>query len=159
LYIRHIPGGLPVQDAGHLLWVHPDAVGSDNESKVLHLLLVEVALLRLKVKTSIRERLQHLVDLLLVFLQGVAIDEDVIKEGSAEVVEELAEYIIDQVLEVSWRIGKAEWYYQRFKKAIPCPEGCFPFLSLGRLYQVVGITDVQGGEVFGLRESYQRFLQ
>jgi len=120
--------------------------------------LVEVSLLRLKVKTSVRERLQHLVDLLLVFLQGVAIDEDVIKEGSEEVVKELVEYIIDQGLEVGWRIGKAEWHYQRFKKTIPCPEGCFPFLSLGHPYQVVGTTDVQGGEVFGLREWYQRFL-
>jgi len=120
---------------------------------------VEVALLRLKVKTSVRECLQHLIYLLLVFLLGVAIDEDVIKEGSAEVIEELAEYIIDQGLEVGWRIGKAKWHYQRFKKAIPCPEGCFPFLPLGHPYQVVGTTDVQGGEVFGLRESHQCFLQ
>jgi len=111
---------------------------------------VEVSLLRLNVKTSIREHLQYLIDLLLVFLQAVVIDEDVIKKGSAEVVKELAEYIVDQDLEVGWCIGKAEWHYKRFKTAILCPEGCFPFLPLGHLYQVVGTMDVQGGEVFGL---------
>ena len=159
LDVLHIRWGQPVENTGHHLEDHSDAVVSDDQSEILPLPLVEVALLQLKVKTSIRERLQYCENQLLVFIQGVAIDKDVVKEGSIEVVEELVEYIVDQSLEVSWRIGQAKWHHQRFKKAILCLEGCLLFLPLGHLYQVIGTADVQGGEVFCLCESHQHFLQ
>jgi hypothetical protein len=47
-----------------------------------------------------------------VFLQGVAEDEDVVKKGSIEVIQEPAEYIIDEGLEVSRGVGEVEWYNQ-----------------------------------------------
>jgi len=66
----------------------------------------------------------------------------VVKEGRAEVVQELVKYVIDESLEVGWCIGEAEWHYQRFEQTVSSPEGHLPLFPLRHSYQVVGTVDI-----------------
>lgn len=64
-----------------------------------------------------------------VFFEGVRIHEAVVDVGSAEVIEVIAQYVVDEVLEGNWGIGEAESHYCVLVMPKSCPKCVFPFLT------------------------------
>jgi len=73
----------------------------------------------------------------LVFLQGAAVYQDVVEVGSAEVVQEGSEYVVDKSLEVGGRIREAEGHDQRLEESVTGPEGSLLFLPSGHPDEVM----------------------
>jgi len=100
LNIGDSPRNLPSQDAGYLLLIHPDSLGGDDETQIFHLLFVNMALFLLQVQSGIRQCFQHLIYLFPVFLQGIAVNKDVVEKRGTKVVKVGSEHIVYEGLEV-----------------------------------------------------------
>lgn len=91
----------------------------------------------------------------LVFLEGRTVDQDVVKLGGAEVVEEGAEDIVDEVLEVGRSVGKSKGHDQGFEETVSCPDCSRPLFPLSHPNHVVGASNIQGSIIFCLGEAIQ----
>ena len=64
-----------------------------------------------------------------VFLQGLAIDQDVVEIGCTRDVEERAEYIVNVVLKRAGSIGQSKRHDQIFEESKSCLEGGEVFVA------------------------------
>jgi hypothetical protein len=72
-------GWCPISDGLYLDQVHGNFAGADDQSKVVNVGLLELALLRLEVKIIFFETLENFVDDLPMFLKSGTPDQDVIQ--------------------------------------------------------------------------------
>ncbi len=118
---------------------------------------MEFALAGTKVQFHFREFLKYPAYVDLVFSNGVAVNQDVVKVGGDKVVQEGSEYVIDKVLKRRGSVGKAIGHHQGFKEAVAGAKGRLPLFSLGHADQVVGVPYVEDGVVTGFGETVQGF--
>ena len=88
-------------------------------------------------------------------LLGVGKNQDVVEIDENLPVEHVAEYVIDQGLEDSRRIGEAEWHDQILVVACRGVEGGLPLISLPDADEVVGVAQVQLGEDCSILEQLE----
>lgn len=81
-----------------------------------------------------------------VFLQRVGVDEDVIKVNKDKVVEHVTEDVINQVLQYSRGVGKAERHDKILEVSQRGAEGSFPFVPFVDSDEVISVTEVQFGQ-------------
>ena len=103
---------------------------------------MELAFLRFQMQACTGKSFKDLSNMLFVFLQGCAIDQDIIQIRCAKGIQEGAEGIIDAMLEASRGIRESEWHYQSLEKSPTCSESSFPNILICDSDQVVSVTNI-----------------
>jgi hypothetical protein len=93
----------------------------------------------------------------LIFLEGVAVDENIVKVGCTEHVQVVTNAIVDKVLEGGWGVGEAERHYRIFEMPVTRTKGCFPFFTLSHLDLVIPLAKVKFGVPLGFGEAVESF--
>ena len=76
-----------------------NSISADDEAEILDLLDVELALCDVRLEAELPQSLKHLSYMLFVFLQRVAVNQDIVEIGSAENIEVLSQGVVDVMLE------------------------------------------------------------
>ena len=70
----------------------------------------------------------------------VRVYEDIVKVYNYTNIQHIAEDVIHKSLKGSGSVGKSEWNYQPFKRAIASAKGGFPFVAIHYANQMVGMA-------------------
>lgn len=84
-----------------------------------------------------------------VFFRVLAVCEDVVEIGCAELVSVRSEGPVNILLKGGGGIFKTKGHDQEFKETVTGAEGCFPLVSFLDADQVVGVPDVNLLDDFG----------
>ena len=115
----------------------------DDESKVFHLGLLKLALLRFEIELVLAELFQNQAYNVAVLLLGLGEDENVIKVYAYHSFSnEVPEDVIHHGLECSWAIGEAKEHDQWFKQPLICLECCLPLISFLNVHIVIAPVDI-----------------
>ena len=88
-----------------------------------------------------------------VFLEGaVSVDENIVKIGRSEIIQELSQYPVDVALECTRRVSYSERYYKLLKESEACTEGSYLFIAFPNPDLVEGSNNVKFSELFSFRD-------
>jgi hypothetical protein len=140
-------GCCPISDGLYFHWVHGNFAGANDQSEVVNMGLLELALLGSEVEIVFFEKSKNFVDDLLMFLESSAPNEDVIQiDCDFTLGNQICEDGIHQCLKRGRRVGEPEEHDARFEKALVRNEGCLPFIAFFDLDVVVTLTNIKLGE-------------
>src|ERR1041385_7698828 len=89
---------------------------------------------------------------------GLRIYQDIVNEHHHKLVEVLHEYLIYEVHEISWGIGKSEGHHSVLEQTIACREGCLGDVRLTDLQLVVSGPQINLGEDSGSVQLVEQIL-
>ncbi|HYT43288.1 MAG TPA: hypothetical protein VEP90_13205 [Methylomirabilota bacterium] len=74
------------------------------------------------------ESFQNASDMLLVFFEGIRVDEDIIQKCNIDLIDKTFQVLIDDCMEGRWCVRKIQRQDHIFEMAVFASEGCFPFI-------------------------------
>jgi hypothetical protein len=140
-------GWCPISDGLYLDRVHGNFAGADDQSEVVDMGLLELALLGSEVKIVFFETSKNFVNNFPMFHESSAPDEDVVQiDCNFAFSNQICEYGVHQHLECGGRVGEPKEHDARFKETLVSNEGCLPFIAFFDLDVVVAPTNIKLGE-------------
>ncbi|KDQ30026.1 hypothetical protein PLEOSDRAFT_1027867, partial [Pleurotus ostreatus PC15] len=147
------PGGRPVRDSGNLHGIHLDLTLRDDNSEILHLGLLEFALVCSEEELVPLEDLQDTPEDPAMLFARLGVDQNVIQiDNDHTFRNELPEEVVHHGLEGRWAIRQSEEHYQRLEESTRSPERGLPLVALLDPDVVETPPDVELGEVASVPE-------
>lgn len=111
---------------------------------------MKLPLLCVNIQLVLQEPLGYSLHMSGVLSRIFGVDQNVIKVNKYKTIQEISQYIINQVLENSRGIGEPEGHYQVFKIADGGFECGLPFVPLLDSVEVVCVAEIQFCENLGI---------
>ncbi len=90
-------------------------------------------------------------------LRGIiGIDEDVVEVYDYRNIKHVSKNVIHEALERRRSIGESKRHDTPFKGAIVGPEGCFPFITFGYMYEMISMSKIKFGVDAGRAHGDQK---
>jgi hypothetical protein len=137
----------PISDGLYFDHVHGNFAGADDQSEVIDMGLLELALLGSEVKIVFFKMPKNFVNNFPMFLESSAPDEDVVQiDCDFAFSNQICEYGVHQHLECGGQVGKPEEHDARFEKTLVGDEGCLPFIAFFDPDVMVAPMNIKLGE-------------
>ena len=107
------------------------------------------------VKSMLSELLEYLSDMFPVVVKIIGVDQNVIQINKNTYIQEIGENIIHKMLKSSRGVGKSERHNTPLKGAISSAEHSFPFVTFMDLDKVIGMPEINFGEVMSFLQTVQ----
>ncbi len=131
----------------------------DDQPEVLHLLLLELTLLRFEVQLVPTKPLQNPARYCLKFHSGLSENEDVVHVDAYKAVpDQIREDVIHHRLEGRRTVRESEEHHQRLKHAPVCLERGLPLVSLSDPHIVVSPPHIQLRKVPGTLQTLHEIV-
>ncbi|KDQ24151.1 hypothetical protein PLEOSDRAFT_1020914, partial [Pleurotus ostreatus PC15] len=125
------PRGRPVRDSGNLHRIHLDLTLGDDDSEILHLDLLEFALVCSEEELVPLEDLQDPLENPTMLFARFGVDQDVVQiDNNHTFRNELPEQVVHHGLEGRRAIRQSEEHYQRLEESARSPERGLPLVAL-----------------------------
>ncbi|KDQ25396.1 hypothetical protein PLEOSDRAFT_1045877, partial [Pleurotus ostreatus PC15] len=147
------PRGRPVRDSGDLYGVHLDLTLRDDDSEILHLGSLEIALVCSEEELVLLEDLQDTPEEPAMLFARLGVDQNVIQiDNDHTFHNELPEEVVHHGLEGRRAVGQSEEHYQQLEESARSPKHGLPLVTLLDLDVVETPLDVELGEVASVPE-------
>src|SRR6202041_517464 len=90
----------------------------------------------------LEQLLEHLSDMLDMFLHGFGVDQDVVEVGNTKVIKIFLQCAVDIRLERSRGVRQSKRHDKVLKMTIARPKGSFPFFTESNSEKIVGCSEI-----------------
>jgi hypothetical protein len=103
---------------------------------------MKLALVETGIKSVFPEAAEYFPDVLLVFGEGVGVDEDVVEINDHEFIDEVGENVVHKTLESGGSVRQTKGDHEPFERSIACAESGFPFVAFRDPDQMICVPEV-----------------
>ena len=148
----------PVCDGGQFFGVHLDPISANQEAKVFHLTLVELAFLGVGKQVSVFEFVEDEFDMGVMFSLGFRENEDVVKVDNTENAKIFAKGVLDEGLKGGGCIGESKRHDEVLVESLRCPERGFPFIASTNSDEVERVFQVDYSEYLAALSLVEKII-
>jgi hypothetical protein len=121
----------PLCDSHDLDRVNLDTIVGDDDTEVLDMHLLKLALVVSQVELVFMQALHDYLADVVMFFQGVSEDEDIVQvDNNHPLQDEVVEDLVHHCLEGCGAVCQTEIHHEGFEQAVVCMESCLPFVTL-----------------------------
>ena len=151
-------GAFPITHIGNLLVFHFKSITTNVDTEELHLFLMELAFLRVAIKSGVFEALKYGQYSFYMFGFGLVMHKNIVKVDFDTLVQEWCEHLVHISLKAGRSIGKSESHDLHLIQSEWCHECSFPLIAGSDSDLIISRLQIELGEVFRSAKLIHHFV-
>ena len=151
-------GAFPITHIGDFLVFHFKSIATNIDTEELHLLPMELAFLRVAIKSSMFEALKYGQDSFYVFGFGFVMHKNVVKVDFNPLVQEQRKHLVHVLLKAGRSVGKPKGHDFHSIRSERCHKRSFPFIAGSDSDLIIARLQIEFGEEFQSTKSIHHFV-